>query len=497
MDERAALVERREVERDPELHRRDRQGPLGVRVFGVEPGDLLGPCGEVTGVQDLLPGDRDTLRVAHRLPVGRGLSRTVQVAVAQRGGVEAEQRGAAAEDVFDHHHALRPAEAAERCLRRLIGLGDPAVHPHVRDPVRVVDVAQGAGQHRLGQVEAPAPVRGEGRVERLQETVVVEADAPAGVEAVPLARHRHVLKAGEPQADRSTGEDCPESRDRREPVRLHLLAAEPAAHPQALHGHLVAGPAEDVRDDLLRLRRVLGAALHEDLLGFVDVGERAVGLQVEVLLARELELAAEHVVRAGQAGLDVAALHVGLPALEAPGGDCLRDREQHGQRRVIDLDGRRSEPGGLDGVGEDPADRVAVEHGLVGEQRFVVLDPGVVDPGDVRGGEHTDDTGDRERGLGAQPGDPGVGVGCLDGVGMQHVLGAQDQVVGVEGLAGDVQRCAFVRNGHPDDGTRGSFGQRAHARASCAVGYPDEGNWAYSLRRAWPSIAERYAALAR
>ena len=60
-----------------------------------------------------------------------------------------------------------------------------------------------------------------------------------------------------------------------EAVGLHLLAAEAAAHPQALHGHAVAGDTEHVGHDLLRLARVLRAALHEDLAALVDEGERA------------------------------------------------------------------------------------------------------------------------------------------------------------------------------------------------------------------------------
>ena len=115
------------------------------------------------------------------------------------------------------------------------------------------------------------------------------------VEAVPLAGHREVLRAVQPQPHRSAGQRRAERRDRGEAVRLHLLAAEPAAHPQTLHGDLVAVPAEHVRHDLLGLGWVLGAALHEDLPGLVDVRQRGVGLEVEVLLAGELELAAEHV----------------------------------------------------------------------------------------------------------------------------------------------------------------------------------------------------------
>ena len=70
--------------------------------------------------------------------------------------------------------------------------------------------------------------------------VVVEADSPLGVEAVPLAGHGEVLGAVEAQPHRAAGQGGAQGGDGGEAVRLHLLAAEAATHPQALHGHLVA-----------------------------------------------------------------------------------------------------------------------------------------------------------------------------------------------------------------------------------------------------------------
>ena len=59
------------------------------------------------------------------------------------------------------------------------------------------------------------------------------------------------------------------------------------------------GQAEHVRHDVLGLGRVLRAGLHEDLAVLVDQRQRGLGLQVEVLLAADFELAAEPVRRAG------------------------------------------------------------------------------------------------------------------------------------------------------------------------------------------------------
>jgi len=462
----AALIEGGEVEGDAELHRSDRQASLGVLVLGVELGDLGAPFREVAGVQHLLPRRLQAGGVTHRLAIRGALPLLVEVPAAKCGGVHAQQRGAAAEDVLDDEHPLRPPEPTEGCLGRLIRLGDAAVHAHVRDPVRVVDVAEGPGQDGFGQVQAPAAVGRQSCVQRLEAAVAVEADAPAGVEAVPLAGHRHVLRAVEPEPDWPPGEQRPERGDGGIPVRLHLLAAEAAPHPQALDGDVVVLEAQDVSDDLLRLGRVLRAALDEDLSVLVHVGERAVGLEVEVLLPGELDLAAEDMRRGGQAGLDIPPLHVGLAALEVFGRDRLAHRDQRGQWLASDRDRERPPASGLDRLGQDPAHRVAVEHDLGGKERFVVLDAGVVDARDVGGGEHPDNARHAESAGGVQASDSRVRQRNLNGMRVQHVLGPRDEVIGVERLPGDVERGALMRDGDPDRGIRGSFRERAHAGTS-------------------------------
>ena len=276
--------------------------------------------------------------------------------------------------------------------------------------------------------------------------------------------------AVQPQPDRSAGQDRAERRDRGEAVRLHLLATEAAAHPQALHGDVMALESEHVRHDLLGLGRVLGAALHEHLAALVHERDRGVGLEVEVFLPGHLGDAAEDVGRTGQPLLDVAAGDDGLAALEALGGDRLGQRHDRGQRFVVDLDGRGSQACRLEGVGEHPADGVPHEHHDLGEERLVVLHPGVVGAGHVVGGQDPHHARHRQRGVGAKTDHPGVGVRRADRVGVQHVVRAVHQVVGVERVPGDVQGRALVGQCLAD----------AHRSAS-----------AHTLRSALASIAAR------
>lgn len=163
-----------------------------------------------------------------------------------------------------------------------------------------------------------------------------------------------------------------------------------------------------------------------------------------------------------KAGVDVAGQHHGPGTVEAPGRDRLLQGD-HGRLLVeVHLDGRRTEPGRLQGLAEHPGDGVSVEHDLVGEERFVVLHPGIVHAGHVGTGQYADHTRHGERGPGAQRGDAAVGLHDLDRVGVQHVLGAVHQVVGVERGAGDVQAGALVGHRKADDGLLGTLGQMTH-----------------------------------
>src|SRR5690606_40389040 len=82
---------------------------------------------------------------------------------------------------------------------------------------------------------------------------------------------------------------------------------------------------------------------HADLTRPVDQRERRVGLQVEVLLPADLELAREPVRGARQTRLDVTARHRARRTLERAGLDRLGERQQRRQRLDVDLDGLRAE----------------------------------------------------------------------------------------------------------------------------------------------------------
>jgi hypothetical protein len=207
-----------------------------------------------------------------------------------------------------------------------------------------------------------------------------------------------------------------------------------------------------------------------------------------VLLAGQLELAAEHVRGPGDLGLDVSPLQ-GRPAtLEAVRGDRLAQPDQCRQRLVGDLHRERPEPGGLERLPEHPAHGVPVEHHLAREERLVGLHPGVVDAGNVVGGEDPHDAGDVERGGRVQSRDPGVRVRCLHRVRVQDAAGAADEVVGVEGVARDVQLGRLVRDRLPHDGIRRSAGHRGHAVTAGEGGVVVR---AWSRGRAVRSMAER------
>ena len=110
--------------------------------------------------------------------------------------------------------------------------------------------------------------------------------------------------------------------------------------------------------------------------------------------------------------------------------------------------------------------------------------PASLTPGTSRLRQHPDDAGDVVRRRRVEAGDARVGVRRLHRLGVQHVPGAEHQVVGVQRVPGDVQGRTLVLHRHADDGVLGSVRQLAHDSAP-------------SFRSALPSMTDRNSALAR
>ena len=321
--------------------------------------------------------------------------------------------------------------------------------------------------------------------------VVVEAGLPDQVEAGSLSGDRDVLVAVQAHANRPAGDGRAERRDRREPVRLRLFAAEATPHAQRLHGDRVVAQAENVGDDLLGFTRMLGAALDVELPAFVEVRQRCVGLEIEMLLAEVLVVTFEDVRGIGKGGLDVSATRHPRCSLERSGLDRFRDGDQRRQRLVVDLDRRGTETGGLRRLGQNPAHRVSVVHHLTGEERFVAEDAGLIALGHVLRRQHVHHTGHREGGLGAHRGDSRVSVGRLHRPRGQGVRPAEGDVVGVPGGARHVTDRTLVGFRDADEGVVRDGRQVAHPATSSSA------DSAWSLRRDCDNMIARYSALAR
>ena len=105
------------------------------------------------GRLQLGPDARDALRSPHRLAVVRRVALAVEVARADDVRRQIERPRDAIEDLLDHEHALRAAEAAEGGVRDVVRAADAADHVHVRHEVAVVEVEHRAAEHRRAQVE--------------------------------------------------------------------------------------------------------------------------------------------------------------------------------------------------------------------------------------------------------------------------------------------------------------------------------------------------------
>jgi hypothetical protein len=133
----------------------------------------------------------------------------------------------------------------------------------VGQPVRVVEVADRARHHRAREIGREAGARDHRQLGAEDPAVVVVADLVLVVEAVAPPGDQEVVVAVEAQLDRPAELPRRDRGDAGEEGRLRLLAAEAAAHAPALDLDVVRLQAEQLRDQVLHLARMLRRAVDE------------------------------------------------------------------------------------------------------------------------------------------------------------------------------------------------------------------------------------------
>ena len=136
----------------------------------------------------------------------------------------------------------------------------------VGQPIAVAGVKHRAVADAGRQVRRAAAARVEHHLVAGDHALVVVADAPVGAEIVALAGQREIVVAIEADLARLARHPRGERGDRRPGAGLALLAAEAAAHAAGLDGDERVGDAENARDDVLRLGRVLRRGVHRHLV---------------------------------------------------------------------------------------------------------------------------------------------------------------------------------------------------------------------------------------
>ena len=199
-------------------------------------------------------------------------------------------------------------------------------------------MAQRAREHGRRVVGDIAAVGREREVEREDVALAVEADVVADQERMALAGRAHVVVARQPQLHRPPRLPGQHRGDAGDDGRLALLAAEGAAHAPHLDGDRVERQAEQMRDAVLHLGRMLGRAPHLHVAGVAGGRERDLSFEIEVVLAAAAQFARQAMRRAGERGLDIAAHHRLRRRDEAVARHRLLDRQHGGQRLVVDLD---------------------------------------------------------------------------------------------------------------------------------------------------------------
>ena len=445
MHQRAGLVHVRQVEGDAELQREEPQPALQHRVGRVEGIDLGAPPLDLAAGLHFGPAALqmilvDLLTVRRLVP-----TLGIEVERAHVDGIMAEMKRDPVERILHHHDALRPAEAAERRVRLLVGTAGIAHGPEMRDPVGIVRMGERPRHDTGSHVETPAGIGRQHGVERQHAALVVEAHRVAIVETMALAGRQHVDLARQPQLHRPAGMARRDGRRGRHPGGVALLAAEAAAQAAHHHRHPVEVAAQQPGADMLDLGRMLGRGMDDDVAVLAGQREGDLTLEVEMLLPADAEFGRQAMRRAGQRRCRIAAHQRGRRLHIRLAGQCRRDVEDRlfGLDLHDDLFGGR--PRGVEALGDDHRQGLAGELDPVdGEQRLVLADGrDVVAAGNVLRPQHRHHARHRS------------GRGCIESHELAARDPAQDQgavqgarrlghVVDIERLPGDVLQGAVV-----------------------------------------------------
>jgi hypothetical protein len=306
-------------------------------------------------------------------------------------------------------------------------------------------VEERAVGNRLGEVEGPPPVGEELDPRRGERAVVLEAHGEAREKRVPLARDGHVEVAVELHPHRAPRHLRREGHEAGPGRALRLLAAEAAAHSRALHHHGAARQIERVRHEGLHLGGVLRRGAHEERAVLAGAREGGLRLQVEVLLAADVEGALQPVTRPREGRVAVATTDAVRRVVKAVRREGRRDAEHRGQRRVLDLHRGRGGAGLGVAMRDHEADGlVVVRHHVGGEDGLVMADgAAVIDAWEVFAEEHRHDARHRAGAGGVASYDARVGVRGTHRPHLEHRLGLGG-VVDVAGRTRDVAPGALV-----------------------------------------------------
>src|SRR5258708_5510003 len=110
----------------------------------------------------------------------------VEIALSHQVRWKSKRACDAVKHVFNRKHALWSAKASECGLRSLVRTANVTSCFQRWNEVSVIGMKQGARQNRLGQVQAPAAIRIERELQRLDSAAVLKAHGKAGEKRKPV-----------------------------------------------------------------------------------------------------------------------------------------------------------------------------------------------------------------------------------------------------------------------------------------------------------------------
>src|SRR5579871_4652417 len=202
-DQSRTLIEKRRGEGNAELHGRDGQAALEMRVIEIPDLDLLPSLRKSARFLELAPDDVDSTRILDWLAIMRRISFAIKIALTDDFARQGQPPRGLVEYLLDYQHALGASKSAKRSLGGLVCPADAARQLNRGQEICVVAMKHGARHNGFGKIKAPSCIRIEQDSSAFHLSVVREACVVTREKRIPFPGESKIERTRQPYPHRT------------------------------------------------------------------------------------------------------------------------------------------------------------------------------------------------------------------------------------------------------------------------------------------------------